>query len=99
MQLHGGDVGGGIERGRGAAERAQGNGAQQQRAAQPVRNRLRERRPGGARADGHERDDVDGGEHVVLAERHSLRPPVQRWAACCSQSCTRRRSAGSSPYA
>lgn len=39
---------------------------------------------------GHKRHDVNGGEHVnggghvVLADRHSLRPPIQRWAACCN---------------
>ncbi|MDH6642367.1 hypothetical protein P3T32_002209 [Ralstonia sp. GP73] len=33
---------------------------------------------------GHKRHDVNGCEHVVLADRHSLRPPIQRWAACCN---------------
>jgi len=86
MQLDGGDVVIGAERGGGAAQRAQGDCAQQQRTAQPVRNSLREGSPRRARADAHERHDVDGGEHVVLADRHSLRPPIQRCAACCSQS-------------
>ncbi|CAJ0886323.1 hypothetical protein R20233_03143 [Ralstonia sp. LMG 32965] len=53
MQLDGGDVVIGAERRGGAAQRAQGDCTQQQRAAQPVRNGLRERRPRRACADGH----------------------------------------------
>ncbi|CAJ0705412.1 hypothetical protein [Ralstonia wenshanensis] len=84
MQLHGGDIAMGVERGGGAAERAQGDCAQQQRAAQPVRNGLREGRPRRARADvllkGRSdalrricgRDQLKAGTEVVSARNFQL---------------------------